>query len=71
MSNREHKISPKRRINIVMQYLMNRGANKESVNEIYRKIINFDKNYYNENQSEKRMKIIGQNGNTGEHYENN
>lgn len=44
MSKKEHKISPKRRIGIVMQYLMNRGANKESVNEVYRKIINIDKN---------------------------
>jgi len=47
MSKKEHKISPKRRIGIVMQYLMNRGANKESVNEIYRKIINVDKKHEN------------------------
>jgi hypothetical protein len=47
MSKKEHKISPKRRIGIVMQYLMNRGANKESVNEVYRKIINVDKRHEN------------------------
>jgi len=44
MSKKEHKISPKRRINIVMQYLMRRGANKESVNEVYRKIIDSENN---------------------------
>lgn len=69
MSKREHKISPKRRINIVMQYLMSRGANKESVNEVYRNIIDFEKHYYDEDESLERMKVIGQNGNTGEHYE--
>ncbi len=36
---KEHKISKKQRILIVMKYLYLRGANKESVNEVYRKII--------------------------------
>jgi hypothetical protein len=36
---KEHKISKKQRILIVMKYLYSRGANKESVNEVYRKII--------------------------------
>jgi hypothetical protein len=36
---KEHKINPMQRIKIVMKYLMDRGANKESVNNVYRNIL--------------------------------
>lgn len=36
---KEHKLSPLQRITIVMQYLYRKGANKESVNKVYRNII--------------------------------
>lgn len=40
MSKKEQKISPMQRIKIVMNYLTARGANKESVNNVYRNILN-------------------------------
>jgi len=39
MSKKEHKISPYQRIQIVIKYLERRGANKESVNKVYRNIL--------------------------------
>ena len=39
MSNKVHKTSPLQRILRVMDYLGRRGANKESVNSVYRAII--------------------------------
>ena len=68
---KEHKISRKQRILIVMKYLYLRGANKESVNNVYRKIISTPKQdlLYDEQKSNDRIKVIGQNGNTGEHYD--
>lgn len=39
MSRKEHKINPMQRIKIIMKYLMDRGANKESVNNVYRNIL--------------------------------
>jgi hypothetical protein len=68
---KEHKISRKQRILIVMKYLYLRGANKESVNNVYRKIISTPKHdlLYDEQKSNDRIKVIGQNGNTGLHYD--
>jgi hypothetical protein len=68
---KEHKISRKQRILIVMKYLYLRGANKESVNNVYRKIISTPKQdlLYDEQKSNDRIKVIGQNGNTGLHYD--
>lgn len=68
---KEHKISRKQRILIVMKYLYLRGANKESVNNVYRKIISTPKQdlLYDEQKSNERIKVIGQNGNTGLHYD--
>jgi hypothetical protein len=39
MSRKEHKISPMQRVKIVMKYLTDRGANKESVNKVYRNVL--------------------------------
>jgi hypothetical protein len=39
MTNKIHKTSPLQRILRVMDYLMRRGGNKESVNTVYRKLI--------------------------------
>lgn len=39
MSRKIHNITPMQRIKIVMNYLHLRGANKESVNNVYRKIV--------------------------------
>lgn len=36
---KKNNISPMQRIKIVMNYLMARGANKESVNNVYRNIL--------------------------------
>lgn len=68
---KEHKISKKQRILIVMKYLGSRGANKESVNEVYRKLLCPPKqrHLYDESKSDTRMNVVGQNGNTGEHYD--
>ena len=68
---KDHKISKKQRILIVMKYLGSRGANKESVNNVYRKLLCPPKNkaLYDERLSDSRINIIGQNGNTGEHYD--
>jgi hypothetical protein len=40
MSKKEHKQSPLQRILNVMNYLYRRGGNKESVNTVYRNILN-------------------------------
>jgi hypothetical protein len=37
---KKNKQSPLQRINRIMDFLWKRGNNKESVNEVYRKIIN-------------------------------
>lgn len=39
MSRKVQTITPMRRIKIVMNYLHLRGANKESVNNVYRNIL--------------------------------
>lgn len=39
MSKKQHLINPMQRIKIVMNYLYLRGANKESVNRVYRNIL--------------------------------
>jgi hypothetical protein len=39
MSRKSQTISPMQRIKIVMNYLHLRGGNKESVNNVYRKIV--------------------------------
>lgn len=39
MSKKVHKINEMQRIKIVMSYLMDRGANKESVNSVYKNIL--------------------------------
>ena len=39
MSKKTHKTSPLQRIVRVIEYLIRRGANKESVNLVYRNII--------------------------------
>jgi hypothetical protein len=39
MSRKVHNITPMQRIKIVMNYLHLRGGNKESVNNVYRKIV--------------------------------
>lgn len=68
---KDHKISKRQRIQIVMKYLYLRGGNKESVNNVYRKyccVPAEDQMLYNEDKSDRRMNIIGRNGNTGEHY---
>lgn len=39
MSRKTHLINPMQRIKIVMNYLYLRGANKESVNNVYRNIL--------------------------------
>jgi len=40
----KNKQSPLQRINRIMDFLWKRGNNKESVNEVYRKIINIKLN---------------------------
>lgn len=39
MSKKIHKTTPLQRIVRVLEYLSRRGGNKESVNEVYRKLI--------------------------------
>jgi hypothetical protein len=39
MTKQVNKQSPLQRINRIMEFLHKRGNNKESVNEVYRKII--------------------------------
>jgi hypothetical protein len=39
MSRKAQTITPMRRIKIIMNYLHLRGGNKESVNNVYRKIV--------------------------------
>ena len=39
MSRKTHAITPMQRVKIVMNYLHLRGANKESVNSVYRNIL--------------------------------